>query len=743
MRKMLSFLPYWVFITLLVLLSKAANAQVPVPALGPQTFGTGAMTLNGWTIKKAGNFYYWMVVNSAYPSKGYTKPEASGDNQIVIFALSTPNDSLISPEIDCTNFTGGILKFGIWREISFKETLYVSLETGSGNSVLKYVISLPTDTILRETWRLVSIDLKEYIDHKSRVRIRFSPSSNLNDDGLLRIDDITLFGYTTTLTTDHFRTRTSGNWDNPATWESSRDSVYWMPSALSPTHLASSITLHNTHSVVNTSPVTVDQLTVKSGSTLTLDHDLILNDGRGEDVRIEEGGIIDLSTYQITGTGTVQLDGHLKASRPEGLYGSDATSITTKVLINTPGTNSVIEYNANTNQSISPFIVYNNLITSGSGDKTLAGPVIVSKDLQVNGGHLLLGSFDLAVGFTATGTPGSYIKITGSGKLTINDIGPESKKFPIGNTSYNPVTISSGSGLNWTVGIEDVWVSSDPGLAANWNRSVHRTWSITPSHNPPPLAAEVLLEYKDSDPKQVGTEFNKDAPVQVWRQAEAEWLGAGGTQKPIDLPSGTRSVTFSSNAFYSLFTISNLAAPLPIRFLNVSAWLIQSKVLITFTNAIENGLENYTLERSDDSQNYKPLEVIQPLKNDGTSVTYEVQDGAPLPALNFYRIKAKEKNGHITYSPVVRINSKETKPCLTVVPNPVRKIAVSVQLTNVPRGLYRVNLYNAKGQLLQHQSLQHAGGSTSFALPVERLAPGTYLIQLSGKEKLLQRFVIL
>lgn len=452
---------------------------------------------------------------------------------------------------------------------------------------------------------------------------------------------------------------------------------------------------------------------------------------------------MDLSTYQITGTGSIQMNGHLKTSRPEGLYGVAAASIATGVTPNTPGTTSIIEYNANHSQNFSPDISYINLLINGSGDKMLTAPTIVSKDLLVSGSHLLLNDFDLAVGLTATGSPTSYIKINGTGKLTISDIGSVARKFPIGNTSYNPVTISEGSGLNWTVGMEDRCVSSDPGLAANSDRSVHRTWPITPSLNPPPLTAKVTLEYNDADQDQVGTIFNREALVQVWRQAEYGWLGAGGTQSPINTPNGTRTASFSSDGFFSLFMISNMSAPLPIHFRAVRARQIQSTVVFSFTNNSESGVENYTLERSADGMNYKQLRVIDPLKNDGTQASYNIKDPAPLEGLNPYRVKGREKGGRITYTSVIRVHTKNGGASLTVVPNPAHKGKISVQLTHVPQDLYKINHYNAKGQLLQQQILQHAGGSASFQLKIDHLQPGTYLIELAGKEKLLQRFLFL
>ena len=717
-------------------------AQVPV--FGPETFGSDTVLPAGWIVNDGANDKNtWEMINTVYPSTGYTTPEPSGGSHIKIDATAAWTDYLYTPFIDCSGYTNGVLKFGAWRAVGNNRTLIISIELNGDLNFTKYRYYIPhTAMPEREKWFLISIDLKNLIDNKQKVRIRFGLSATVNYAGPIRIDDITLYA-TPSIPTNHYRTRTSGNWNDLQVWESSQDSISWILSGSIPTHQASSITIRNTHNVINTTPQTADQLTIKNGGALTLSHDFNLNNGAGCDLVVEEGGALDLSTHHITGTGTLSLSGHLKTAHPEGLWGTDSSSLAKGISLNPIGINSTIEYNAKNRQNISPFIPYAHLLTSNNGEKQLAGPVTISKTLQVSGGHLLLNDYDLAVGHTTTGTPTSYIKINGTGKLTISDIGSVAKKFPIGNTSYNPVTVSEGSGLNWTVGIEDRCASPGPGFAVLSSKSVHRTWSITPSLNPPPLAAEVTLEYNDADQGQVGTEFNKEALVQVWRQAEYGWLGAGGTQSPLNTPNGTRTASFSSDGFFSLFMISNMSAPLPIRFRNVSARQIKGTVAFSFTNVSESGVENYILERSADGMTYKHLQVIYPMKNDATQVTYEIKDLAPLEGLNLYRVKGKEKGGQITYTPVIRVHTKDGEARLTVVPNPPHNGEISVQLTHVPQDLYKISLYNAKGQLLQQQSLHHAGGSTSFPLKIDHLQPGTYLIELAGKEKLLQRFVVL
>jgi hypothetical protein len=338
--------------------------------------------------------------------------------------------------------------------------------------------------------------------------------------------------------------------------------------------------------------------------------------------------------------------------------------------------------------------------------------------------------------------PSSYAKTCGEGKLTIRNIGPHPKTFPVGNSSYNPVVITSSDGLDWTVGVKDEWVLAKPLPGTSGDKCIHRTWSVTPSVNPPAGAADVLFQYDDKDASQTGSGFNKEATIVVWRQAEDNWLIVGEPRHPVGA-SNVKTTTITWNKSFTLFAISNTDMPLPVRFRNVHARQKENTVLVCFTNETENSVADYTLERSGEGQTYTPLKVIRPLKNDGTSASYELSDASPLDGLNLYRIQGRDKDGSITYSPVVRVHTKESKTRITVVPNPAHKGAVSVQLTNLPKDRYTVRLYNAEGQMLQHQDLQHPGGSTSFPLLIEGLAPGTYLIELCGKEKLLQRVVLL
>lgn len=354
MRKIfLSFLRYLAFISLFTDLSVLIQAQVPV--LGPETFGTGMALPTGWVATIPASKNGWEMISTVYPSSGYTQPNASGGSHIKVDATAATDAYLYSPFLDCSNYINGVLKFGIWRAPGNDRTLIISVELNGDLDFKKYKYFVYTDaTPEREKWFLHTIDLKNLIDHKQKVRIRFGLSATINYAGPIRIDDIVLYARPTTLPTDHFRTRSSGNWNDLLSWESSHDSITWIPSQLIPTYQSSSITIRNAHSITNTSPQTVDQLTVKEGGTLILAHDLCLNDGPGNDLMVEEGSFLDLTTYHITGTGNLSLSGYLKTARPEGLSGHDSSSVAPALTLSAVGINSIFEYNAKGSQNISP-----------------------------------------------------------------------------------------------------------------------------------------------------------------------------------------------------------------------------------------------------------------------------------------------------------------------------------------------------------------------------------------------------
>jgi hypothetical protein len=118
------------------------------------------------------------------------------------------------------------------------------------------------------------------------------------EDGL-GIDDLNITTNSTPASTDQFRSfATTGNWDNPTTWESSSDGgITWINATTIPTSAANTVTIRNLHTVTFASFLPIDQVIIQSGGTLNFSNGIMtINDGVGTDVDIQTGGVFVLSS---------------------------------------------------------------------------------------------------------------------------------------------------------------------------------------------------------------------------------------------------------------------------------------------------------------------------------------------------------------------------------------------------------------------------------------------------------------
>ena len=371
-----------------------------------------------------------------------------------------------------------------------------------------------------------------------------------------------------------------------------------------------------------------------------------------------------------------------------------------------------------------------------SGPLRLSGNTTVTGDVVLSGQTIVLGNYNLTIGGNAYSNNSGYIETNGTGNVTLNNV-TTARLVPLGITTYNPLIISNGSGLNWTFRLDNGISNVIP--PSNTDRAVLRTWTITPSTNPPPAGANITFQYNDGDPTQIGSGFNTTETVQVWHNDGFGWTSASGGLTPTGTPGGIRSVTLNNWTDFSAFAIANISSALPVKFGALKAFEDPAGVKIKWTNYTETNILHYTVEHSSDSRTFTTLGKINPSLNNGNAADYFSIDSLPFSGNNFYRIAALETNGNIIYSMIVRINLDKSTPGILVFPNPVQGSQVYLQLTDIPKGVYDIKIINISSQLILKRSLSHDGGSLGIPLGVAgSLKPGLYFIQLYNKEMQLQ-----
>ncbi len=161
-------------------------------------------------------------------------------------------------------------------------------------------------------------------------------------------------------------------------------------------------------------------------------------------------------------------------------------------------------------------------------------------------------------------------------------------------------------------------------------------------------------------------------------------------------------------------------------------------VTVQWGTATERNVTNYTIEQSNDGINFTSIATQTPTANNGNNPTYSKQDATASKADNWYRVKANNTNGTTKYTAIAMVGAVnevtqigESK--ISIYPNPVIDGNVNLHFNNQPKGNYSVQITNAKGQLIQTETIQVQNSNTFRLIKVGTIARGNYQATLMNE----------
>lgn len=183
------------------------------------------------------------------------------------------------------------------------------------------------------------------------------------------------------------------------------------------------------------------------------------------------------------------------------------------------------------------------------------------------------------------------------------------------------------------------------------------------------------------------------------------------------------------------------AAPLPIKLIDLRAVQKGAVIEVSWSNATEFNVKDYTVERSLNSTDFSSIMRIYPTSNLQSRADYLVTDDSPLQGIAYYRIRCTEADGKTTYSNILRLNTSPGKSSLMVYPNPVKDNTAAIQLNNIPAGRYTVRVVGAEGQVVHSALMMFDKGSSTQTFSTSNLPSGIYVLQITGQVNLQKIFL--
>ncbi|GAA3970644.1 alpha-amylase domain-containing protein [Hymenobacter antarcticus] len=412
-----------------------------------------------------------------------------------------------------------------------------------------------------------------------------------------------------------------------------------------------------------------------------------------------------------------------------------------------PGT---LELNGSTEQTISTgssaALALNNLTINNAANVRLLSPVSVSGALAFTAGRLALDNQNLTLGTaaTVTGADASRYVITpdvaATGGFVVRPVPGDGSAvaFPVGTAaSFTPLTLAnSGTGTTFQVRtFSGLFTNGTSG--APYSRTaefVNRTWEVTPALATGPVVA-LSLQYGAAErnasfvPSQAKVYRNRGGAGEIWTE-----LG-----RATVTGSGPFVATYAGISSFSKFALGNSSTPLPVtltRFEGRRASV--GTVRLDWATALEKDNAGFDIEKSANGKEFRRLATV-PARGGSQPTAYTYHD-LDAPTAAYYRLRQRDFDGSISYSPVVFVSA--TASPYVVLPNPSQGDAV--QLVGGPAladdAPLRLTLSSVLGRtLLAPAPAPRAALAEQLSTFLRQAAPGVYVVTLTGPGGLPQR----
>ena len=188
---------------------------------------------------------------------------------------------------------------------------------------------------------------------------------------------------------------------------------------------------------------------------------------------------------------------------------------------------------------------------------------------------------------------------------------------------------------------------------------------------------------------------------------------------------------------FSGFVVHTSIFVLPIKLTSFNARINNNTALIKWDIAAAEDGANFDLQRSINGNSFTTIATIQ---GDNIKTQFAYNDALPATGKFYYRLQMTDKNGKISYSNILFLQSGSNQPEITLYPNPVYKGAkIQLSLQNIVAKA--TEIISNSGQVI-YSNKNTMTGSSGITLPAG-IASGVYFIKIFTDDNVLVKKIVI
>jgi hypothetical protein len=351
------------------------------------------------------------------------------------------------------------------------------------------------------------------------------------------------------------------------------------------------------------------------------------------------------------------------------------------------------------------------------GNRTIA-----SVDFGGASKKIEVGAFTLTVSeemFNADAN--NFVKTASTGTLKRTIANTTSFSFPVGNSAYNPVSITNNTGASDAFSVrvmDEVYANGLSGNTATQPR-IKRTWVISKTNPNAGSGVNYVFNWN------TGEATTNITTLKLYQYDGTVWQKQTGT---TSVSGNTLTYTGYTGSF-TQFALGDDIIMLPVTWLDFRCRATQNgQTLLQWSTAMEQNTRIFKIERSIEGQTYQTIGEVPAAGQSQTVRSYSFADPQPLPSGGYYRVRMEDREGNSSYSDVC--NSKAPaagNPApLKVFPNPTDGGLYMIALE--PERNFVWEVFSATGQRMAEGNSKDGQAKASL----HHLSDGVYQLRVLG-----------
>ncbi len=474
---------------------------------------------------------------------------------------------------------------------------------------------------------------------------------------------------------------------------------------------------------------------------------------------VNSGSVVDIGTQIFTGAGTFDVlsGGGINIGSVDGITASSAQGNVQVTGTRTYDSGGFYTYNGTAAQVTGDGLPtqVSKLKIDNANHVTLTNSVSIQDTLIFINGDIITNADTVTIGISKTvrgAVSRTNGQVVGNLKRWFNNTTSSNIEFPIGvGTYYEGINLSYTGAPSAGGTITANYSAVDPGkngfnLIESGDTITnigYGLWQTTPGNGLTggtfsiDITATALPSVADYTKLHLLRRANGAA---AWALSGAHAAGTGSNAIPVVHRTG-----LTSHGQYGIGG-SNVN-PLPIKLLYFTARQESNIVKFSWATASEINNDYFTVERSDDGENFE--EVVRQ-KGAGTStftLYYADKDNNPLKGQNYYRLKQTDFDGQFTYSEVVVVNFEKPDlsadiEIISVAPNPFDE-HFNLNFTAKKDMDVNITIINSSGASIVKEQFHATEGGNTYECPqLSSQGSGIYFLTLSYNDLKITRKII-